>query len=170
VQEGRAITGLESGAQRARLIERHPEGIDVGPQVARTRLAANLLGTHVPQGAHQVTRACRPCVVACEARQAEIGHPELPTGVDDQVGSTCTRASILKYARYPSSSEPSAWPSPSFASAMTRSTIARSLMIQDPRLRRRGPTEDIPPVESQAVSSDPQIVLRNGTEITSRFS
>ena len=74
-----------SGTQRDGLVERHPQGIDIGPRVAGAGLAADLLGSHVPQRSHQVSRARRPRRVARDPRQAEIGHPEPPLGVDDQI-------------------------------------------------------------------------------------
>ena len=75
VQQRRAIARLEGGAQGQGLIERRAQAIDVGADIARARLAADLLGAHVPQGAHQISRARQPASSrVMRARPKSVTH------------------------------------------------------------------------------------------------
>ena len=71
----------ERRAERQHLVERRPQGVDVAPGV---RDAAEPLGGHEAQRPDQVVRL-REVVPILELGQAEVGDPDVPQRVEDQV-------------------------------------------------------------------------------------
>ena len=81
-QLGRGPT-VERRPQRQQLVKRRSQAVDVGPPVDRA--GSGLLGTHVPRRAEQAV-VVGQARVGQPASQAEVGHPDVPLAVDQQVG------------------------------------------------------------------------------------
>ena len=80
--ELRPVRRPERRLERQHLVERQAEAVDVA---ARVRLADEPLGGQVAQRADHVARA-RQLVIPLRLGQAEVGHPERPLDVQQQVG------------------------------------------------------------------------------------
>ena len=76
-----ALLLVERRPEGEHLVERQAERVDVAPAVD---LAAERLGGHVPQGAEDVA-GVRQVLLVVRLGQAEVGHPDDPVGVEQQV-------------------------------------------------------------------------------------
>ena len=74
------VRRVERRAEREQLVERQPQGVDVGPGVP---LAPEPLGGHVAERAQDVAGLGQPVVLPLG--QAEVGDPDHPLGVEQQV-------------------------------------------------------------------------------------
>ena len=75
----------DRGPQRQQFVEGRSKCIDVSPAIDERVLAQRLLGAHVPQRSRKITRErrARRCP---NVSHPEIGHPEVTTPVEQQVG------------------------------------------------------------------------------------
>ena len=74
---------VERRAQGQQLVEGRAQAVDVGPAVDRA--GAGLLGAHVSRRAEQAV-VVGQARVGQPASQAEVGDPDAPLGIDQQVG------------------------------------------------------------------------------------
>ena len=72
----------ERRLEREHLVKRHPQAVDVAPQV---RLPLEPLRRHVAQRAHDVARAGQ-LLGSLRLGQTEVGHPDRSLEVEKQVG------------------------------------------------------------------------------------
>ena len=82
MQLGRGLA-VERRPQRQQLVEGRSQAVDVGAAVDGA--GAGLLGTHVSRRAEQAV-VVGQARVGQPASQAEVGHPDVPLGIDQQVG------------------------------------------------------------------------------------
>ena len=73
VDQDGAIANREGGTARRQLVERRPQGVDVGPRVTA---AGEPLRRHVAQGPQQVAGVGQRLGVGRVMRQAEVGDPD----------------------------------------------------------------------------------------------
>jgi hypothetical protein len=74
---------IKRGAQGQEFVQSSAETKDVGTPVNDT--GASLLGAHIPRGSKQTIMLCK-ARVSDPSGQAEVGDPDCPLGVDQQVG------------------------------------------------------------------------------------
>ena len=79
-----AIAFVERRAKRQQLVERRPERIDVAAVVDDPPAGQELLGAGVAERAEEFARDREPGI-ARDLGQSEVGDPELPAQVQEQV-------------------------------------------------------------------------------------
>ena len=82
--QGVAVAPLEGGPERQQFVERRPERIDVAAVIDDPAPGEDLLGAGVAQRAEQLPGDREPGIPG-DLGQAEVGDPELPAEVQQQV-------------------------------------------------------------------------------------
>ena len=83
-QELLAVRPGEDRVERQQLVQGRPQRVDVGPPVDHGVVGRRLLGAHVAERSQQVAGG-RQARIPLEPRQAEVGDPEVPAGIEHQV-------------------------------------------------------------------------------------
>ena len=78
------VAPVEGRAEGEQLVESHPERVDVSPAVDDDAPGQGLLGAHVAERAEQVAGEGQ-AVISLDLGQPEVGHPDVPLGVEEQV-------------------------------------------------------------------------------------
>ena len=82
IDELEPVRLVERRPEREHLVQRHPERVDVAPRVG---VAVEPLGGHVAEGADDIAGAGQPRLAVVGFRQPEVGDPDRPGGVQEQV-------------------------------------------------------------------------------------